>query len=180
MLATYARMLLIRNRLYELLEGGKASCDITLRELRRAQCAAGGYVNLTWLSQQFELSNRSNWPKNRSGILFCGLCGLASTERDLEDLEVRRGLFLRECALDSVIRNLRIRSLKAQIEDSQRQSESFAGDFEKAVSIEKKSEIARKWDQAMKAKHAAQVLLEMLQRQQKDERAKRGQGSGTR
>jgi len=36
-----------------------------------------------------------------------------------------------------------------------------------------KSEIAREWDREMKAKHAAQVLLEMLERQQKNEEAGR-------
>jgi len=86
-------------------------------------------------------------------------------------------LFPWDRALDSVIRKLRIRSLKAQIEVSRLRSESFAGDFEKATSNEQKSEIARKWDRTIKAKHAAQVLLEMLERQQKDERANRDQGS---
>jgi hypothetical protein len=62
-------------------------------------------------------------------------------------------------------------SLKAQIEVSRRQGEAFAGEFEKASSIEQKSEIARKWDRAIKAKHAAQVLLEMLEKQQKEDGA---------
>lgn len=79
--------------------------------------------------------------------------------------------------MDSVIRKLRIKSLKAQIEASRLQSESFAGDFEKATSNKQKSEIARKWDREMKAKHAAQVLLEMFERQQEEERANRESGA---
>jgi hypothetical protein len=75
--------------------------------------------------------------------------------------------------LDSVIRKLRIGPLKAQIEVCRLRIESFARDFEKATSNVQKSEIAREWDREMKAKHAAQVLLEMLERQQKDERAGR-------
>jgi hypothetical protein len=70
-------------------------------------------------------------------------------------------------------------SLKAQIEAARRQGESFAGDFEKAASDEQKSEIARKWDQTIKAKHAAQVLLEVLERQQKQERAEHDSDSAT-
>ena len=71
--------------------------------------------------------------------------------------------------MDSFIRKLRIRLLKAQIEASRLRSESFAGDFEKATSDVRKSEIAREWERAIMAKHAAQVLLHMLERQQEDE-----------
>jgi hypothetical protein len=107
------------------------------------------------------------------------LSDLARQSEIQKALEVRRALFPLDCALDSVLRKLRMMSLKAQIEVSRRQGEAFAGDFEKAESVEQKSEIARKWDRAIKAKHAAQVLLEMLERQQKEERATQDSGSAT-
>jgi hypothetical protein len=70
--------------------------------------------------------------------------------------------------VEPIIRALKITTLKAQIEVFRLQGEAFAREFEKATTLKQRAEIAHELDKAMKAKYAAEYLLELEERQERD------------
>jgi len=69
-------------------------------------------------------------------------------------------------AMESIIRRLRINSLKAQVELRRLQSDSFSREFDAATTAEHKAPIRLQWEQATKERHTLQLMLELLERQQ--------------
>lgn len=65
--------------------------------------------------------------------------------------------------MESVFPKFRNYGIKAQVELWRLRSESRAKKFSRAMTYRQKSTIALKWDNAIKAKHTAQLLLERLE-----------------
>jgi hypothetical protein len=70
--------------------------------------------------------------------------------------------------LGSIIRRLRIQSLKAQVEASRLNCTSLANEFENAATDTEKTKIATRYDEALKQTHCRQLLLELLERQDRE------------
>ena len=68
--------------------------------------------------------------------------------------------------MGSIIRRLRINSLKAKIEASRVRCGSLVTDFEKAPTDTAKTGIANRYDEALKQTHSLQLLLELLEKHQ--------------
>jgi hypothetical protein len=68
--------------------------------------------------------------------------------------------------LEHIISRLRIQSLKGQVEASREHCNALANQFASAQTSLEKTQIAKRYDEAMKQTHAMQLLLEMLERQQ--------------
>jgi hypothetical protein len=71
--------------------------------------------------------------------------------------------------LESIIRRLRIQSLRAQFEASRLYCASLTSQFETAVFGTEKAGIARRYDRALKQTHRLQLSLELLERQEREE-----------
>jgi hypothetical protein len=67
--------------------------------------------------------------------------------------------------LESNIRRLKIHSLKDQIETARELSNMLAGQFESTPSSAERTQIAKRYDEALKQTHAMQFLLELLERE---------------
>jgi hypothetical protein len=65
--------------------------------------------------------------------------------------------------LESALRKLRICNLKAQVDLWRLRNEFVAWDFDRASTNEQKSATALEWENAIKAKQAAQLLLDRLE-----------------
>jgi hypothetical protein len=63
---------------------------------------------------------------------------------------------------------LRISALKAQLEASRLLCESFANQFENALTTEQKAELVLHWDQAMQENHTLQLALFLLEKQERE------------
>lgn len=70
--------------------------------------------------------------------------------------------------MKSVIRKVKVASLKAQIDASMFHSSELAGRFQSAATSREKTEIAREYDVIQKQTRMMQLLLEMLERSQVD------------
>jgi hypothetical protein len=68
--------------------------------------------------------------------------------------------------LESTIRKIRIRFLKAQVRASRLYSVELASRFDGAATSMEKSRIARQYIQVLKQTHKKQFLLELLEREQ--------------
>jgi len=75
--------------------------------------------------------------------------------------------------LESVIRSLKIHSLKRQVESSRLYCKKLASQFDAAASNADRTRIAHCYDEALKHTHTLQLLLELLEREQR----KAGAGS---
>lgn len=69
--------------------------------------------------------------------------------------------------MGSIIRRLRIQSLKAQIEASRLCCTSLANKFETASTNTEKTKIAARYDEALKQTHSMQLSLERLEKQER-------------
>jgi hypothetical protein len=72
--------------------------------------------------------------------------------------------------LESFINRFRIRSLKTQIDEARQRCNALAIEFDAAKTSAEKTEIARHYDKALKEAHALQLVLEMIERQQRESR----------
>ena len=70
--------------------------------------------------------------------------------------------------MKSVIRKLRVASLKAQIDATVLYSSELAGRFQTAATSREKTEIAREYDIALNQARMMQLLLEILERNQNE------------
>lgn len=70
--------------------------------------------------------------------------------------------------MGSVINRLRIKSLQGQVEASRLHSQALASKFESAATSGEKTRIARLYDEALKKTHAMQLLLELLEREERE------------
>jgi len=66
----------------------------------------------------------------------------------------------------SVIKRLKVASLKAQIDASVLYSSELAGRFQSAATSREKTEIAREYDIALNQAHMMRLLLDILERNQ--------------
>lgn len=73
--------------------------------------------------------------------------------------------------MESVIRRLRIRTLKAQLIRCQLQCDALAREFEATQTTKQKARLARRWDKAMKENHTIQHSIAVLEKQEKQARA---------
>ena len=70
--------------------------------------------------------------------------------------------------LEPVTRKLTMQTYKAQVALRESMSEILARELEgENLTIERKAEIADQWDTVLKEKYAFQLLLDLLERQQK-------------
>jgi hypothetical protein len=77
----------------------------------------------------------------------------------------------------SIVHLLRIRTLRKQIEMSRRRCDALAIRFETAKTTTQKAKIARAYDNALKKTHARQLLLELLERKERESGGAEKQGS---
>jgi hypothetical protein len=76
---------------------------------------------------------------------------------------------LLEPALESVIRKLTIHTYKAQVALRETMIETLATEFEgENLTVKRKAEIARHWDKTLKGKYAFQLMLDLLERQRRE------------
>ncbi len=68
----------------------------------------------------------------------------------------------------SIIDKLRMKTLKGQIEALRLESVALATQFEAAQTNTEKARLARRYDQALKQTHAMQLILELLERKQRE------------
>ena len=68
--------------------------------------------------------------------------------------------------MKSVIKRLKVASLKAQIDASVLYSSELAGRFQSAATSREKTEIAREYDIALNQAHMMRLLLDILERNQ--------------
>ena len=66
-----------------------------------------------------------------------------------------------------LINRLKITSLQAQVEASRLHSQSLAIKFDTATTSAERAKIARQYDEALKKAHTMQLLLELLEREQR-------------
>jgi hypothetical protein len=76
--------------------------------------------------------------------------------------------------MESMLRKLRIHSLRTKIETSRLRSVELAGRFESAETNAQKTRIVREYDKSLKRIHAMQFQLEMLERNRVDSHSKAG------
>jgi len=77
--------------------------------------------------------------------------------------------------LESAVRKLTTQTYKAQLALRERMSESLAKQFEgESLTLEQKAKLGHQWDKVLKEKHAFQFMLDLLERQKKEERARAG------
>jgi len=70
--------------------------------------------------------------------------------------------------MESVIRKMTMQAYRAQVALRERMSESLAKKFEgENLTLEQKAKIAHQWDKVLKEKHAFQVMLDLLEKQDK-------------
>jgi hypothetical protein len=70
--------------------------------------------------------------------------------------------------LESIIRKLRVHTLKAQLALRHLICESLAKEFETALTFERRAALARKWDVTLKEGHVFQLMLDLLERQERE------------
>ncbi len=70
--------------------------------------------------------------------------------------------------MPSIIDKLRMKTLKGQIEALRLESIALAQQFEAAPTDAEKASIARKHARALKETHAMQLVLELLERKQRE------------
>jgi len=70
--------------------------------------------------------------------------------------------------LVSIIRKLRVHTLKAQLALRHLMCESLAKEFETALTFERRAALARKWDVTLKEGHVLQRMLDLLERQERE------------
>jgi hypothetical protein len=66
--------------------------------------------------------------------------------------------------MQSLIRKLKIHTLKMQLQASRAKCDSLAIEFEAAATTEQKAELAQRWNRAIEENHAAQHALAILER----------------
>lgn len=67
-----------------------------------------------------------------------------------------------------IINKLKMQSLRGQIETSRLLCGSLAARFETATSSTEKTELARRYDEALRQTHSMQLLLELMERQARE------------
>jgi len=70
--------------------------------------------------------------------------------------------------LATMINRLKMHSLRAQIETSRLLCGALAGKFELTTSPTEKSKLARRYDEALRQTHTMQLLLELMERQERE------------
>jgi hypothetical protein len=72
--------------------------------------------------------------------------------------------------LESVIRKLTIPTFMAKVAFRERMSESLAKKFEgESLTLAQKAKVGHQWDKVLKEKHVFQFMLDLLERQKKEE-----------
>jgi len=69
--------------------------------------------------------------------------------------------------MGSMINQLRIKTLQGQVEASRLYSQALAGRFQSAATGAEKVKIARLYNESLKETYAMQLLLEMLEREER-------------
>jgi hypothetical protein len=69
--------------------------------------------------------------------------------------------------MGSMINQLRIKTLQGQVEASRLYSQALAGRFQSAATDAEKVKIARLYNESLKETYAMQLLLEMLEREER-------------
>lgn len=72
--------------------------------------------------------------------------------------------------MESIIRKLRIQTLRAQSELRRLQGESFAKKLSAAATDEQRTDLAREWDKAIQAKHATRLMMDLMERQEREDK----------
>jgi hypothetical protein len=76
-----------------------------------------------------------------------------------------------ESALEPFIRKFTIQAYKAQVALRERMIDSLVKEFEReSITVQRKAKIARQWNKTLKEKHTFQFLLDLLERQEKEEK----------
>lgn len=70
--------------------------------------------------------------------------------------------------METVIRRLRIRNLKAQVALRKLIRESLAKEFEAALSVEDRAVFAQRADSALKEQYVLQLMVDLLERQERE------------
>ena len=73
----------------------------------------------------------------------------------------------------SAVRRLRIKFLIAQVDAARDHCATLANRFESALSNTEKSHIATQYDLALRRTHARQLLLELLERKERESNSER-------
>ena len=92
--------------------------------------------------------------------------GLCPVDRALDGSGARRASW--NYPMESATRKLRISALRAQLEARSLLCESFANQFETALTTEQKAELVLYWDQAMQENHTLQLALFLLEKQERE------------
>jgi hypothetical protein len=74
-------------------------------------------------------------------------------------------------------RKTMIQAMKAQVDVCRLQCQNLSADFETARTFEERSRLARRWDQFLKTGYAAQLMLALLERQERESLAPRERGA---
>lgn len=70
--------------------------------------------------------------------------------------------------MEGFVRKLKIQSLKAQIDEKRQFSTELARGFERIGSSEERTRTARCFDDTLKQMHAMQLMLELLERHERE------------
>lgn len=66
--------------------------------------------------------------------------------------------------MDSTIRKITIQALRVQVDVCRLQCDRLSSNFEAAPTFERRSALAHRWDESLKTGYAAQLLLDLLSR----------------
>jgi len=83
-------------------------------------------------------------------------------------------------ALEFITRKLRVQNLKAQIALRRYVCEFLAREFRNpALTTQEKTALARRWDIALQESYVFQLMLDLIERQEKEERERRQSWNNT-
>lgn len=70
--------------------------------------------------------------------------------------------------MSSTIRNMTIQTLKMQVDVCRLQCECLSSDFEIAPTFAERTRLAHRWDDFVKKGYAAQLMLDLIARQDRE------------
>jgi hypothetical protein len=73
--------------------------------------------------------------------------------------------------MNSTIREMMIQTLKVQVDVCRLQCECLGGDFQMAPTFAERARLARRWDHFLKTGYAAQFMLDLMARPQRESAA---------
>jgi hypothetical protein len=68
------------------------------------------------------------------------------------------------------MRKLTVETLKMQVDVCRLRCECISGDFATASSFAQRAILARRWDECLKTGYAAQLILDLMARQERESR----------